>query len=63
MVNASDVEDALRSKLQAEDVEVIDISGGYGCKTSHSHFLLLFTISNLILPPPPTALPFFLQLR
>ena len=28
MVAASDVEEALRSKLQATDVEVVDISGG-----------------------------------
>lgn len=31
MIAASDVEAALRSKLQATDVEVIDISGG--CET------------------------------
>ncbi|KAH7622989.1 hypothetical protein Ndes2526B_g02285 [Nannochloris sp. 'desiccata'] len=30
MIAASDVEAALRSKLQATDVEVIDISGGCG---------------------------------
>jgi stress-induced morphogen len=29
MVQAADVESALRSKLQATDVEVIDTSGGY----------------------------------